>query len=65
MRRIHIVPIDDDRAHCPVGENCHCDPEVQYLDPDTGLPYENGVLVKHQSRVPADKSRWATYDEDS
>lgn len=47
---IHVYPRNDEREHYTDLEECWCDPDVQYIDPDTGLPWSNGaVIVVHNS----------------
>ena len=45
---VEVTPIRDVRAHHE-GPECWCGPETEWLDPDTGLPYENGPLVIHRA----------------
>ncbi|HEY1171026.1 MAG TPA: hypothetical protein VGH19_06605 [Verrucomicrobiae bacterium] len=44
---VHVVPNNDDRQHSAV--SCWCDPKIEYLDPENGMPYEKGPLVTHNS----------------
>lgn len=37
---LNCAPLNDDREH-EIGANCWCGPQVLWLDPDTGLPWEN------------------------
>lgn len=48
---VHIVPTSEDKDHTYGVEGCRCDPDVQYLDEDTGLPYPYGPLVTHNCFV--------------
>lgn len=43
---LHVVPLNDEIEHEP-GFNCWCDPDVEWIDPDTDLPYANGPMVIH------------------
>lgn len=46
----HIYPVSDLFEHECEGGQCWCEPEVQWLDPETGLPWESGdVLVIHHA----------------
>lgn len=44
---IHVLPMKTVEEH-DLNENCSCDPDVTYIDKDTGLPYPNGPLIKHK-----------------
>ncbi len=64
---VSVIPINDTRRHWK--QDCWCQPTVEWIDPDTGLPYANGPLVIHNSAdgrehrerrgEPTDK-RWKT-----
>lgn len=45
---LHVIPIKDDRRHERTF-TCWCNPDVQWLDPDTGQPWPNASapLVVH------------------
>jgi hypothetical protein len=47
---IEVRPCNDERSHDD-GLCCWCEPLVQWLDPETGLPWPsaNGPLVVHNS----------------
>lgn len=44
----HCTPEYDEREHV-FSVDCWCDPRVEYINEDTGLPYGNGPLVVHNS----------------
>jgi hypothetical protein len=66
---VSVVPLRDTRRHRRSTE-CWCEPSVEWLNDETGLPYANGPLVIHNSAdgrevleqqgKPTGK-RWATY----
>lgn len=37
----HVIPNNDERMH-RVSMQCWCEPRVDWDNPDTGLPWENG-----------------------
>jgi hypothetical protein len=45
---VHTVPVRDERQHA-LTLDCWCDPRIEWLDPDTGLPWASslGPLVHH------------------
>lgn len=46
---VHAVPNNDEREHELTGE-CWCGPLVEWLDPETDLPFEHGdARVIHYS----------------
>lgn len=45
---IRVYPKNDDRRHTR-GITCWCNPEVLWINEETGLPYENGPIVGHNS----------------
>lgn len=46
---VHVYPVDDFMTHVLEGTGCSCEPRIEWLDPDTGLPYSNGPLVVHNA----------------
>lgn len=40
--------MNDERPHDTERE-CWCAPEVEWADPDTGIPYPHGCVVGHHS----------------
>lgn len=49
-RAVHVLPIDDLRAHVDTGFRCWCAPRVETIDPQTGDPYpDGGCLVIHHA----------------
>lgn len=58
---IHVAPADDD-GHQLHGTDCWCDPEVEWIDPDTGMPYPRGPLVVHNGEA---KGTWAVVESDA
>lgn len=46
---VHVIPLDDAKEHS-MATDCHCEPRVDYIDPDTDLPWEgDGPLVVHNA----------------
>jgi len=47
---ISCVPVNDERQH-EITVTCWCEPRVEWLDPDTGLPWASGKgpMVVHRS----------------
>ena len=41
---VHTVPNNDEREHV-LANDCWCEPRLLWVDPDTGLPWENGELI--------------------
>jgi hypothetical protein len=52
MSDIHVYPTEDWIEHVTTGRECPCEPTVEYLDPDTGLPYPDGAIVLHNAVNP-------------
>lgn len=46
---IHVVPVADLVEHDTDGGDCICGPDYTYIDPDTGLTFEDGPVVTHHS----------------
>lgn len=46
---MHVYPINDwidhDVDSIAAECNCPCEPRIDYLDPDTGLPYAEPIVV--------------------
>lgn len=45
-----VWPLDEEDRHVLDGDeafDCPCRPAVEWIDRDTGLPYENGPFVIH------------------
>lgn len=59
---IHVAPSQDSIQH-NTGHStvCECDPDIEYIDPEDGMPYARGPLVKHRqvSNMP---TQWNVYD---
>lgn len=58
---VHVYPVNDSEPHVlrDDGSECACDPDIQWIDPATDLPYPAGPLVTHNpfdGRDPRDKS---------
>lgn len=48
VRGIHIFPTAENALHTyDCTAPCVCNPDIEYLDPDTLLPYPRGPLVTH------------------
>lgn len=46
---VHTIPLNDEREHAPETD-CWCEPRVEWVDPETGLPWaEGGALVIHNA----------------
>lgn len=71
---VHTIPLNDEIEHEHTFD-CWCDPTVEWIDPDTDLPYPNGPLVIHYAHdgreiveqltgeaIEPGKG-WATYEE--
>jgi hypothetical protein len=53
----HIFPRNEARSHKFESDGtCNCDPLIEYIDPETGLPYVDAPLVVHQSPTTAIES---------
>lgn len=45
---VHVIPMDDWIEHRY--DDCLCEPEVIYIDPDTGVPWPaGGAKVNHNA----------------
>lgn len=45
---IHIFPLNDEKPHdTSEGSQCHCDPEIRWVDPDSGLVYDEPIAIHH------------------
>jgi hypothetical protein len=46
---IHIFPIGDTRQHqtetSAADCDCWCDPTIEWMDPKTGLPYDEPLVI--------------------
>lgn len=63
---LHVVPQTDIRPHVIEGVECPCDPDVGYLNPETGLPWNgNGPLVVHHCfEIPStEKIGWDVIED--
>jgi hypothetical protein len=61
---IHVAPIDDLQEHV-LDLDCDCGANQEWIDPETGLPYQEGPLVVHASfdgreNLPNGK-KWGVY----
>jgi hypothetical protein len=45
---VHVMPVEDIVDHHE-SQECLCGPRIEWLDPDTGEPYEDGPVVIHNS----------------
>ncbi len=62
---ISVIPEHDKYEH-KHEVYCGCDPNVEWVDEDTGLPYPRGPLVLHNLfsfYEGLTKSRWAVYED--
>jgi hypothetical protein len=46
---VHVYPVREQEQHDLENTDCRCDPYVEWINDDTGLPYENGPLVVHEA----------------
>lgn len=47
---MHVYPINDMQEHDTESNgDCACDPDVEWIDQETGLPYGDGPLVVHNA----------------
>lgn len=44
---VHIFPINDWIDHDTESLNCRCKPDVQYINPTTGLPFDKPLVIHH------------------
>lgn len=70
MSAVHVTPLNDEREHTEDAE-CWCDPLVEYLDPETNLPWAGGdcriihfsadcrELAEGDGRAMAPGKQWA------
>jgi len=46
---VHCIPLNDERSH-ETTDTCWCNPRVEWIDPDTNLPWSNGgPMVIHNA----------------
>ncbi len=45
---VHVYPLSEIDDHTYDSTDCRCEPEVEWMDPDTGLPYPHAPLVVHR-----------------
>lgn len=45
---VNCIPLNDEREH-EKSTTCWCEPLVEYLNPETGLPYPNGPSIIHNA----------------
>ena len=50
---LSVVPENDERKH-EIGLTCWCEPDVRWLDPDTGLPWGNSAAAPMVIHIAAD-----------
>ena len=46
---VHIYPTKDLQPHDLTGEECGCEPVVEWIDSETDLPYECGPVIVHNA----------------
>lgn len=46
---VHVVPVNDWLDHTVDDIDCACDPDVEWIDPESELPYPEGPLVIHKA----------------
>lgn len=75
MAVVNVIPLGDSAPHFR-GRNCDCQPQVVYIDPDTGQFYKNGPLITHfafdgrdaiERLVGGDAGmgQWGTFEDDN
>lgn len=42
---VHVYPENDWIEHRTDGEDCPCEPRVQYIDEETGLPLDEPLVI--------------------
>lgn len=45
---VNVIPNNDEREHIRSAD-CWCNPEVEWANPETGMPYAAGPLIGHNS----------------
>lgn len=45
---LHVVPRNDERQH-ELTDTCWCDPNIEWLDPDTGMSWASGGHKVHHA----------------
>ena len=63
---LHVCPQTDIRPHVLDGTDCPCDPDVEYLNPETGVPYSgNGPTITHHCFEMDDEKKigWVLIEE--
>lgn len=45
---VNCIPLNDEREH-EESTTCWCEPRVEWLDPETGMPYPNGPGIYHNA----------------
>ena len=61
---VHTYPLNDLREHDLETTECSCDPYIEYVDEDIGLPYEDGPLVVHNSWDGREIMEWQPEQEE-
>ena len=56
---VSVVPLVDFDFH-NLDTTCACDPSIEWINEDTGLPYANGPLVIHNSCAAS--TLWGVYE---
>jgi hypothetical protein len=57
---VHVLPRDDERPHQRTA-TCWCNPHVDWIDPDTGMPWASGgCRVIHNAADCREVVEWAT-----
>ena len=44
---IHIFPIGEETLHETKGTQCWCNPDVEWVDPDTREAYREALVIHH------------------
>ena len=60
---VHVYPVNRDHRIDDDAE-CWCHPDVEYIDPDTGVPWAgNGPLVIHSNAGKPPVAKWGVWVE--
>ena len=44
---VHIVPLNDWIDHKMSGDECCCEPDVEWVDPESLMPYGRPIITHH------------------
>ena len=46
---VHVYPVNDLWEHETDGEECWCDPEIRWVDPETGETYSEPLVIHNSA----------------